>query len=195
MHRSHRPRNAGTRFTDVDGLVLRPAPEARRTQAVPARAHARAPVPLQPGLRRMRQDPVPRPHPQDRSHSRRMFPRGRRMRRPHGLHPRRRAADASADRRDRRRPGGAQEIYLSLHQRSAAEREVASLQAQQIPDFQRPPRRPARRARLSRLPRRRLRHRRRCDQRSPEPRLPRHHQYHAIRRRRPQNACAHSSTT
>src|SRR5271169_4135422 len=47
--------------------------------------------------------------------------------------PRRRAAHASRDRQDRRRLGRAQEIYLSLHQRPAAEREAASLQAQQIP--------------------------------------------------------------
>ena len=63
--------------------------------------------------------------------------------------------------------GRAQEIYLSLHQRAAAERENSSLQAQQISDLQRPPRRPARRARPRRLPRRRIRHRGRRDQRSP----------------------------
>ncbi len=113
----------------------------------------------------------------------RMLPRRRRMRRPHGLDPRRRTAHAPADRQDRRGPGRPQEIHLSLHQRAAAEREDPSLQAQQVPDVQRPPRRPARRARPRRLPRRRIRHRRRRRQRSPAPRLPRHHQHHAVRRR------------
>ena len=58
-----------------------------------------------------------RPHPGT------MLPRGGGMRRADGEHPRRRAADASADRGDRRRPGRAQEIHLPLHQRAAAERE------------------------------------------------------------------------
>ena len=67
-------------------------------------------------------------------HARRMLQGGRRVRRADGVHPRRRAADASADRRDRRRPGRAQEIHLSLHQRAAAEREARSVQAQQVSD-------------------------------------------------------------
>jgi hypothetical protein len=57
--------NGSSRIPDVDSGFLRSAPEAGRTQALSARAHARAAVPLQPGLRRMRQDPVPRPHPEN----------------------------------------------------------------------------------------------------------------------------------
>ena len=77
---------------------------------------------------------------------------------PDGLDPRRRAADASADRRNRRRPGRAQEIYLSLHQRAAAERKVAPVQAQQVPELLGPRGRTERAPRFLRLPRRRIRY-------------------------------------
>ncbi len=44
--------------------TLRAPAEARRAQALSARPHARAPLPLQPRLRGLRQDPVPGPDPQ-----------------------------------------------------------------------------------------------------------------------------------
>src|SRR5208282_432076 len=69
--------NGSSRIPDVDSGLLRSAPEAGRTQALSARAHARAAVPLQPGLRRMRQDPVPRPHSEERSLCRRLLESGR----------------------------------------------------------------------------------------------------------------------
>ena len=52
-----------------------------RTQALSAGADARAAVPLQSGLRRLRQDPVPGAHPENRTHARRVLQGGRRMRR------------------------------------------------------------------------------------------------------------------
>src|ERR1019366_4905853 len=58
---------------DVDSGFVRSAAEAGRTHALSARAHAGAAVPLQPGLRRMWQDPVPGPHPEDRSFAGRLL--------------------------------------------------------------------------------------------------------------------------
>src|SRR5258705_13127063 len=78
--------------TDADGYDLRPGAEAARTPALPPRADARAPVSLQPGLRRLRQDPVPRPHPQEELERRGLPGRGRGVRRADGLDPRGRAA-------------------------------------------------------------------------------------------------------
>src|SRR6185437_16096241 len=51
-------------IADVDGGQLRHPSEACPPEAVPAGTDAGAPVPLQPGLRRMRQNPVPRPRPE-----------------------------------------------------------------------------------------------------------------------------------
>src|SRR5438128_2137068 len=62
---------------------------------------------------------------------------GRRVWRAGGFHPRRRAADASRDRQDCRGPGRAQEIYLSVHECFAAEREDSALQAHEISHIQR----------------------------------------------------------
>ena len=99
---------------------------------------------------------------------------------PDGFDPRRRAADAPADRQDRRRPGGAQEVHLPVHQCAAAEGEAPPLQAEQVPDLLRPPGRAERAPRFRGLPRRRLRHRGRRRPRSAEARLPRHHQHDAV---------------
>ena len=175
--------------------TLRAEAEACRAQALPARPHAGAAVPLQPGLRRLRKDPVSGPHPEEGTFAGRVLQRGGRVRRADGLHPRRRAADAPADRRDRRRPGRAQEIHLPLHQRAAAEGKAGPVQAEQVSDFFRPHGRPARAPRFLRLPRRRLRHGRRGHpSEAVSARLPRDHQHHAVRRRRSRTACAPSST-
>src|SRR5882762_2328614 len=58
-------KDAGTDFTDVDGCDVRPKAKAERSKAVPVRADAGAAVPLQPGLRGMRQDPISRAHPKN----------------------------------------------------------------------------------------------------------------------------------
>ena len=55
--------------------------------------------------------------------------------------------------RDRRGAGRPQEVHLPLHQRPAAEGEDRPLQAEQVPDLQRPHGRPAGPPRLRRLPR------------------------------------------
>src|SRR2546422_4532506 len=56
------------------------------------------------------------------------------MRNADGFDPRRRTADALADRQNRRGAGCAEKVHLSLHQRAAPERKVASFQAQQVLD-------------------------------------------------------------
>ena len=71
-------------------------------KALSAGAHAGAAVPLQPGVRRLRQGAVSAAHSQEASLAGRMLSRGRRVRRAHGVDSRRRAAAAPADRRDRR---------------------------------------------------------------------------------------------
>src|ERR1700733_2161233 len=70
-------------------------------QAVSARADARAPVPLLPRLRRVREEPAPGRGAAPAPHARAVLRGGRRVRRAGGVDPRRRAAAAPADRRDR----------------------------------------------------------------------------------------------
>ena len=70
--------------------VLRQA--AARREALSAGADAGAAVSLQPGLRRLRQDPVPGRNPAAAAHARAVLRRGRRVRRADRLDPRRRAA-------------------------------------------------------------------------------------------------------
>ena len=173
-------------FADVDGGDVRLEATHPGAQALSAGADAGAAVPLQPGVRRLRQDPVSRARAEAKSLARRVLPRGRRVWRADGVHPRRRAADASPDRRDRRGPGRAQEVHLSLHQRAVAQREDRSVQAQQVPDVLGARRRRARASRLLGLSRRRIRSRARRHERSAAPRLSRDHEHHALRRRRPQ---------
>jgi len=47
--------DAGTDFADVDGCNIRPQAKAQGAKALPVRADAGTAVPLQPGLRGMRQ--------------------------------------------------------------------------------------------------------------------------------------------
>ena len=59
--------NAGTDFTDVDGRNIRPEAENCGAQALSVRADAGAAFPLQPGVRRLRQDSVSRAHSEERT--------------------------------------------------------------------------------------------------------------------------------
>src|SRR5262249_41931655 len=79
-------------FTDVGGGVLCRPTEARRAQALPARADARAAVPVQPGLRGLREDPVSSADLAEASDRRAVSGRGRRVRRAGRVDPGRRAA-------------------------------------------------------------------------------------------------------
>src|SRR5262249_16378829 len=92
--------NASTSLTNVDGVFLRPQAKDRRSQPLPIWPHARAAFPLQSRVRRLRQDPISRPHPEKRAHSGRVLQSRRRVRHAHGLYSRRRTADAPADRQD-----------------------------------------------------------------------------------------------
>ena len=99
-----------------------------------------------------------------------------------------------ADRRNCRRPGRPQEIYLSLHQRAAAQGKAAPVQAQQVSELLGPRRRTKRASRFLRLPRRRIRNRPRRNSRGRQGRLPRNHQHNSVRRRRSQERPRSSST-
>ena len=179
------------------GGELRAAAEAARREALPARADARAALPLQPRLRRLREDPVPGPHPEasssrPRSASRPSTSAARRWCRIPGgeplLHPQ--------IKRDRRGARRAQEVHLPLHQRAAAEGEARPVQAEQVPDASActwtgrggAPR-------LRRLPRGHVRHgASTAIQRRARARLPRHDEHDAVRRRRPRAHPRSSST-
>src|ERR1035441_4483525 len=124
---------ASSRVADVDRRKLRPPAEAEGPRTLPAGAHAGAAVSLQPGVRRLREDPVSRPYSEAPTDARRVFPRGGRVRRADGGHPGRGTAAAPADRRDRPRPGGPQEVHLPVHQRAAAEAETPPVPAEQVP--------------------------------------------------------------
>ena len=89
-------------------------------EAVSARAHARTAVPLQPGLQRLRQDPTPGRDPAPAPLAREVLRSRRRVRRPGGRDPGRRAAAPPADSRNRGRPRRTKEICLPVHERAAA---------------------------------------------------------------------------
>src|SRR5690348_17085606 len=60
---------ASTDLANVDGRVLRDHAEAEAAQAFSCRFDAGASDALQLGLRGLRQDPIPRPRFEDRSHA------------------------------------------------------------------------------------------------------------------------------
>src|SRR5258708_22754920 len=126
--------NACTNFPSVDGRELRPQTKDSGTEAVSARSDAGAALQVQPGLRGLRKNSISGSRAEAGALSGRMLQSGGRVRRADGVHSRRRTADALADRKDRRKSGGAQGAHLSLHECPAAERKAAPLQAQQIPD-------------------------------------------------------------
>ena len=158
--------------------------EAARAQALPARADARAALPLQPGLRRLREDPVPGEHPEVAAQLRGVHAGGGRVPGADGEPAGRRAADAPRDRPHRGGARRAQEVHLPVHQRAAARREARPLHAVEVPELQRAPRRSRRRARRVGVPRRHLRQGGARDREGARARLPRHHQHDALRRRR-----------
>ena len=66
-----------TCFTNVDCGVLRPRAKAQGTQAVPARPDAGAAVPVQSGVRGLRENPISSAHPEKGSLPGRLFQSGR----------------------------------------------------------------------------------------------------------------------
>src|SRR5258708_15487540 len=54
--------DAGTDFTDVDGRNIRPQAKAEGAEALPVRADAGAAIPLQSGVRWVRQNSISRTH-------------------------------------------------------------------------------------------------------------------------------------
>ena len=162
----------------------------------PARAHAGAAVPLQPGVRRLRQDSVSGAHSEGRSSRPRSASGGRRVRHADGLDSRRRAAAASAD-APRSLPAWSRARSTSTcaptrccSKRSSTSSSRASIsRSRSIVDGQREHhdfsvcREGGYDIAMEGIQRRGCRW------------LPRHDQHHALRRRRSQLACAHTSTS
>src|SRR2546429_564616 len=146
-------------YADVGGGELRDQAAARGPYALPAGPHARAPLPLQPRVRGLRQDPVSGADPQEAPHGRAVPGGGGRVRGAGRLDPGRRALDVSRDRAARERAGRAEEVRLSLHQRAPPQGEAdgGSLRALEVPLVQHSHGRAPRGARRGGLPRRRLR--------------------------------------
>src|SRR5258708_6012732 len=92
-------------LASLDGCNLCFEAEADGPEEVSAGADAGAAVPLQSGVRRLRQDSVSRAHPEGAASARRLLQGGRRVRNPDGCDPRRRTAAASADAAAVRRRG------------------------------------------------------------------------------------------
>ena len=151
-------------------------------QTLSAGADAGAVVPLQPRLRRLRQDRLSRRDPQPPHVGAGMLGRGRRMRRADGGDSRRRAADPQGDRRDRARPRGAQEVRLALHQRAAAGEEARSVRALALSVLLGASRRPEGPPRQGGVAEGRVRPRRLRDQGREGARLHRQRQRHDLRR-------------
>src|SRR6202521_447335 len=103
--------DAGTDFTDVDGCDVRPQAKAEGAEALPVRPDAGAAVPLQSGMRGMRQNPVSRTHFKNGLEPGRMLQGRGRVRHADGFDSRWRAADAPGDRQDRRWIGRAEEVH------------------------------------------------------------------------------------
>src|SRR5215469_15461777 len=86
LKRGRSRKNGRTCIADVDGGELRHRKKIAGNEAIPCRADARAAAALQSGLCRMREDPVSRPRPENRSDARAVL-RGRgRVRRSAGEH-------------------------------------------------------------------------------------------------------------
>src|SRR5438477_12919029 len=89
--------HACTGVTSVDCCDLPAKAEIGGAEAVSVCADAGAAVPLQPGVRGVREDSVSAAHPEEGTDARRMLQGGRRVRDPDGVDSGRRAADALAD--------------------------------------------------------------------------------------------------
>src|SRR6266404_3635130 len=83
----------GSTSANGDGCVLRSDAETQGPQKISADADARAPFSMQPGLRRMRQNPIPGARFKPAPHSGAMLGRGGRMRYSDGGDPGRRTTD------------------------------------------------------------------------------------------------------
>ena len=89
---------ASTHFTSVDGCNLRSEAEARGAQALSVRADAGAPLSMQSGLRGLRKDPVSGAHFENGIDAGRVLQGRGGVRNADGFDPRRRTADAFANR-------------------------------------------------------------------------------------------------
>ncbi len=114
----------------VGAYVAQAAPHG--PQALPAGADAGAAVPLQPGLRRLRQDRLPGGNPEPAPQRRRVPGGGRRMRRAGGGHRRRRAAAAQGDAEDRRRDPARKKFVILCTNALLLEKKIDQYKPNQI---------------------------------------------------------------
>src|SRR5205809_1050356 len=177
----------GVSAADVGGGELRDAAAPRRPHALPTGPDARAPLPLQPRVRGLRQNPVSGADPQEAPHGRAVSRRGGRVRRADRVDPRWRATDVPRDRATRARAGRAEEVRLPLHQRAPPQGQARDgrLRAVEVPFVQHPHGRAPRGARRGGLPRRRLRRGGGGDPGGAPAGLPGHDQHHPLRWRQP----------
>src|ERR1700744_3057600 len=107
----------------MDRCNVRAEAEGQRAEEVSAGPDAGAVVPLQPGLRRLRQDSVSGAYSEGGADAGGGLEGCRGMWYPDGCDSGRRAAAASADAGDCCGPGGAEEVCLHVYECAAAERE------------------------------------------------------------------------
>ena len=151
-------------------------------QALSARADAGAAVPLQPRLRRLRQDRLSGCDPQPPHDRPGVLGRGRRVRRADGRHSRRRAADPQGDRRDRARLVERKKFVSLCTNALLLEEEARPVHALPVPVLLGASRRPEGPSRQGCVAEGRVRPRRLRDQGGQGARLHRQRQRHHLRR-------------
>ena len=156
-----------------------------RPQALSAGAHAGAAVPLQPRLRRLRQDRLSGRDPEPAHLGRGCAAGGRRMRRAGGVDRRRRAAAAQGAAADRQGHHRAAQVRLSLHQRAADGEEARPISSRARSSSGRSISTATRRCTTARSARQGVYDRAvAAIQAAKATRLPRQHQLHALQQRR-----------
>src|ERR1700743_533174 len=103
-------------------------------------------------MRGLWEDSISRPYSQKESDARTMLQGGGRVRRADGEYSRWRPPAAPADPGNRQWADRASKVHLPVHERAAAKRENRPVQAEQIPDVQRPHGRAERPSRFRSMP-------------------------------------------
>ena len=171
------------------------SPASQRPQALSAGADARAVVPLQPGLRRLRQDRLSRRDPRSSGcPTTTAWTRSTNAARPSCRSPAASRCCTVRCRRSSKGYPGAQEVRDPVHQRPAAGQEDRRLQAASLLHLVDPPRWQPGDARQVGLPAGHLRQGGRGDPAGQGEGLPRQHQLHAVQRRRSRARSPPSST-
>ncbi len=110
-------------------------PEDAGKKALSSGVDAGAPVPLQSGLRGVREDSVPRPNLEEAPHRRAMSSGRGGVRGADGQHPGWRAADVPGDRPARRRAREPEEVRLPVHERHPPAGKAGPVHAIEVPEL------------------------------------------------------------